>query len=1485
MKKWKPSVPLTIEEQLRAYSETPNHTDRHKILWHAWNQDKHWLSQLLELTMTSFPTYSRHNESHSKSILHNIERILGENRIKKLSATDCFVILHTAYLHDIGMCITADDRKNAITSDEFKGFLDNIEAGNDNDLKKAAIELMRTAYPEYEGNDSLQKEHVFNKKMEAKLDVYYSVVQLMSEFFRKSHGERSKNRITDWTLQPDELGAGFSMSGIPLRIFLRIADCSVLHTDWDFQHILDLPKEDSGYAHDMMHPRFAAVMLQLGDALDIDNDRFHLFARPFMGAIPKMSELHYQKHQSIRQLQITSEEIIIEADCADQETLRLVRQECEGIERLLKLASYHWSEISPPNLKGCLPNLKSLKIRLDGKNIPEGLVDSRFNISQERAFRLLEGANVYKGKFVFLRELLQNAIDATKIQCWIEYKEKNRFYFKKKEKQLEDYLGIIEDIDFTNYPIEIWLQICGRKRVGGGNQKEYIAVDDGKDNPEIEYGVKITVKDYGTGISSDDITAMSNVGISHSNKKALIDHMPAWLQPTGKFGIGLQSVFLVCDRFSCRTSVRNGEKYEISFSSASSGNGYINVKPIDNVNLSYGTAMEIFVPVQEKLSHEDCMEAWNLETPDADRFSREYVEKRQIRQASELMTQMIFNLDPLIRDIAFPIYLHVEKDGISENEVDFIKRRVKHMIFSSGYESGKHTKEELSERTNFFLKIRRNKNQKLYIPGRDNFEISRLKNGISIFDCENVKLYILDTECYTYARLGASRMNSRFEKMQLYGEDKGFPCYLKGIYLDNIFMSGDLELIEYIDIQNTLEKKYININRNSFTEDGQQYFEQKIYNRIIRIASEALYILGRKDSDIVGKVEQCIDEKLKKLEKLRNFENPDCLVERLQLEKNIREMISSLAGIAYFVQIQKNGDGCWAADDGEACNWLTLISFINKQELKEKHPDLLKGFLNQIHVIPSEEASKADIKSNTRKSKETETILELLELKKEFAVVSTRKRKGEAWNNYILHLDRTYYSELKKIAVWDKKELFTFWEMWESDGQKNVDDIISLLGALDLIYTAEERLVINWIMKNIPTIGMWSSKDGNTRVNLVSVKSKGGILYDSTIKRLLLERMAEYSQNNNSKRFVTMLWRGYECLELKKMPESVCWVSRGYIAKHQKKFMLMPFKGEYMSEIIHGVECVELEGLFKKLRQLINIKTQYVKFYGIFVDMVKKDILNKKNEALHDLYVLKDEVFSEDEFDLFVAFKEQGETARSMSEISRWPDELRRFFIRGIRDEINKLKITEQIENHDKERRLEQSNESATLERKSQKEEKSFLKLIEQLPDQKELFEEVFSYFIQEKQGAIDEKDRGAPHNNQTISSLRNFAEVIYRTLKRIERIHMSLWDGAEAVLQTAYFDMQVDPSKGINIKEQYEKVWGGRYEKDEIINYVQKNIVNPLSYGEIDQCYFRLFQDFIRSLIRVKLLELEKIFNIEVWSKNINTSERGEQLEDSREK
>ena len=71
------NLPLTIEDQLQRYVEDPRHTERHEILWHAWKQNKRWLVQLLEGTRDSAPTFSRHDETHAQTVLHNRELILG----------------------------------------------------------------------------------------------------------------------------------------------------------------------------------------------------------------------------------------------------------------------------------------------------------------------------------------------------------------------------------------------------------------------------------------------------------------------------------------------------------------------------------------------------------------------------------------------------------------------------------------------------------------------------------------------------------------------------------------------------------------------------------------------------------------------------------------------------------------------------------------------------------------------------------------------------------------------------------------------------------------------------------------------------------------------------------------------------------------------------------------------------------------------------------------------------------------------------------------------------------------------------------------------------------------------------------------------------------------------------------------------------------------------------------------------------------------
>ena len=143
---YKLKAPLTIEKQLENYTQRDGHTDRHDVLWHAWCQNKRWLGQILQITLHSFPTYSRHDESHALSVINNIEMLLGQDRISDLSATDCFVLLHTVYIHDIGMCITKRDRKEIIENEEFIRMLDRLQTDGDETVKKAIECLKRTDY-------------------------------------------------------------------------------------------------------------------------------------------------------------------------------------------------------------------------------------------------------------------------------------------------------------------------------------------------------------------------------------------------------------------------------------------------------------------------------------------------------------------------------------------------------------------------------------------------------------------------------------------------------------------------------------------------------------------------------------------------------------------------------------------------------------------------------------------------------------------------------------------------------------------------------------------------------------------------------------------------------------------------------------------------------------------------------------------------------------------------------------------------------------------------------------------------------------------------------------------------------------------------------------------------------------------------------------------------------------------------------------------
>ncbi len=1253
------ALPLTIERRLRLYNEQKNHEERHEILWHAWNQNKRWLTQLLQMTMMTFPTYSLHNDSHSKTVLYNMEKVLGEKRIRLLSPTDCFMLLHVAYVHDIGMCITADDREKMFQGDDIVYLLERLKENGDLDMKNAAERLM-SELGFHKGN--IDDERIFNevkKDIHQRLDIYQAIIYLMQEAQRGQHGIKSREHIIDWTMDQDKLGTAFSMSGIPLRIFVWIARCAGLHTDWNFEHILALPVKDAGYTHDEIHPRFIAVMLQIGDALDLDNGRFHMFTKMVMGDLPIQSQAHYSKHQSIRQLQITSRDIMIMADCDSQQALRLIREECDNLERLLQHSSYYWSQIAPEKMGGCLPTMQNPVLMLKGKVIPKELVTSRFDISQSKAFRLLQGENVYQGKFPFMRELIQNAIDATKLQCWKEYQASamgGRSFgsFDGKDISLQKFA---EKIEPSQYAIEIDMSYGYMDQ----EQRFHLLQNTEKILSEKNVGVYIQIKDYGSGITRNDIANIASVGTSYQNRRAILRKMPDWLRPTGEFGIGLQSVFLFSDSFRCLTYCRNGECYRIEFNDRSNGgNGYINVEPLDpeDNNLTFGTTFQLFVSYRKKYLHEYFMSAWEGK----DTFSEDYERTRPARHSLELMKQIITDVNTQIGEPLFPICFHLNSFHSEKKELKKWRKGIRKVAVNI-LQSGERMEEDLKDYVSW-----------LY--GKDtneNYIVCKLKNGLCGFDIESMKIYLWIDEISCAVKIGAKRL---FDRIILGERDnKSVKIYYKGIYVDEISVFNDTGLIEYIDLKGILQREFLQLSRNGFTERGRQYIRELMEDTILEYIGDALDVFASKYEDEVkekkaeeveklnAKLKMLIEkvdvnsndeeiQEIKKIkEELEKIENGQTEIEgeiktknrtlnRMKEDEIINEerfdlcnglwekWLGQIIFSYYYVFYQNKKKAVGMVPEKKLWKKLQediyeeLKSFRNrlskKQDelMKQRRSSLIPGFMNIVYFAVTTERIKAESEDeeikmtvNIRDNYQRSNLVKFMFPETKFMIVSKRNHNGDNWKQYLLQLDKQdgMYDCLLSGKICEKDE--KGYRSW----RKAVIGLKSVLESSEndkAIMDPNQQQILVWLLKNMPTIAAYSDISGNMRINIMAIKKRPFVYLNNNMLYLILERIIENYKKYGAMRFAVIAWSKYADLGITEIPKSVCRVTRGYMWTEFYSWIIMPFTGEQINELESKLRIEnfqELEEQFHKIQECFSV----IKY---FKDLDRQDIENLKDE-------------------------------------------------------------------------------------------------------------------------------------------------------------------------------------------------------------------------------------------------------------------------------
>lgn len=1166
---------LTVERQLQMYERHPDKNERSATLWHAWHQNKSWLIRLLELTLASFPSYSRHDASHAEAVLHNIERILGEDRIAELTATDCFAILHTVYIHDIGMAILAEDRQEIVKSDGFVEMIDQLEKGADKDLREAALQLKKNVYNEeaseeidYEGMEYYDEKKLLYQE---KLKTYYAVVQLMMEYQRKRHGEKAASNMKDWIFAPDKLRSEFSISGIPMRIFLRIADCASLHTDWDFGHIMELPAEENGYENDMIHPRFVAVLLQLGDALDIDNDRFHPFAVTFLGQLPAQSQAHYDKHLAIRTLKITPEEIQIEADCSSREAMRLIKNECDGIENLLKAASYHWSSIAPRGFSGALPAFHTPRLLLDGTEIPLDFTMARFKISQQKAFSLLQGENIYSGYFPFVRELLQNAIDATKLQCYEDYKTSPQLRFESKQAEIQSpsIVNISHIINPIQYPIEISIQ-CGKLLESGEFEPVSIESILGIGSEIEKYGILFSIKDYGTGIDSKSLRAISAVGTSHKIRKKLLREMPDWLRPTGEFGIGLQSVFLESDRFYCDTYVRNGERYRVEFLTGENDEkGYINIEPKDPEKepMAFGTKFDVFISHDRKKVRNEFMDAGIGFDP----FAAGYDDKKIQRDIIALTVQILLDIDGQLEDLLFPVYAHV-RFNLGEAQTRQMSKKLTKIVFDDCKIGGRYNGEELKKNVCWMYR----KDDKARTDS--NIIYFEIENGICMVDLWYMRVNLWLDDVSVNACMGVDYLVQ--EGLQL----TKTPCklYYKGILIETRNEEKGGNLLEYIDIQGGRRgRKLIQLNRSGLTKEGEEYVDTVIVPRIYSSLLKVLEMLARQE--FAGDKENVRIQMAEKIK--RNMEQAlqDQRIEQIVWQRQ-------LAGVSlyynFYMRKYERGKSTYLSQktQDEKSQWEDAIRSVE---------DAMRnyGILNMQEISGTVRAIKLYASFNSFNSKGNDfsvldvvniSIADFYDRSNTFAVVSKRRDKGDKWINSLVWLRgvkedvalengvKTRKPKLAEVLEESAAEN-TQWEDREKVLEAWADFILENISNIVEYESVQQSDLVLELLQSVSFRACFIDATGNLKVHILTGQSSGGVFYNINARYRLLRKMAERNNQTHAKRFAGNVWMGYESLRVGRIQEDVCNIKEQYIGQNHD-FMLMPYNGDAVMELVRFAE-------------------------------------------------------------------------------------------------------------------------------------------------------------------------------------------------------------------------------------------------------------------------------------------------------------------------
>lgn len=334
-----------------------------------------------------FPEYTPHNEDqHLRPLFHLASQLLGAGVIRELSATELFLLSCALFGHDWGMAISNTEKRDIITG---------VSVKEENGAPSLYDEQARFC--------SFVRECGYN--LDKTTEVIDLPIGLWREYVRHTHAIRSAERIRKYFETID--------TGVALRLS-SICESHCL----DYEVLRDPIKypTQGSVLGEVVNVRALAVYLRLTDMLDLADDRTPYAIWKFVAPQDSQSVMEWKKHQALRRVtfphyQKGQRRILVDGSTNDHEVYAALEDLSDYCEKQF------WG------CKDLLAEMPDQRYVLDISRVEwrvktEGFkpISVQFQFDREKMLDLMS-QELYQGNvYVFLRELLQNSIDAIRMR-------------------------------------------------------------------------------------------------------------------------------------------------------------------------------------------------------------------------------------------------------------------------------------------------------------------------------------------------------------------------------------------------------------------------------------------------------------------------------------------------------------------------------------------------------------------------------------------------------------------------------------------------------------------------------------------------------------------------------------------------------------------------------------------------------------------------------------------------------------------------------------------------------------------------------------------------------------------------------------------------------------------------------------------------------------------------------------------------------------